>query len=118
MATIPVTSVPLDGFNGALGATVSGGDDFPVSEGDVLIFDNDHTAAITVNLVAVAASVPQVGGFPAALANKSFAIAPGAMLYLPLTGATLKGYQNATTGRVAVTYTGHNAALKVGLLRK
>jgi hypothetical protein len=118
MAALTQSSIPPQGFNGVLGNTAAGGDDFAVSEGDLLVFDNNHTVAITVTLVAVAASLPTVGGFPAAIANQAFVIAPASVLVLPISGSTMKGYQNATTGRVSVTYTGHNAALKASVLRR
>lgn len=117
MATLTQSSVPASGLNGVLGNTVVGGDDFAVSEGDVLLFMNGHTASITVTLVAVATTLPTIGGFPATIANQAIVIAAGAVFAMKISGSTLKGFQNVTTGRVSVTYTGHNAALKASVLR-
>lgn len=118
MADIQATAIGLAGRIGPLGATVAGGDEFSVSEGDTLLFYNGHTASVTANLVAVAATAPVVGGFPAVVANKSFVIPAGETAIVPISGQNMGAYINQTTKKVAVTYTGHNVALKAMIIRK
>jgi hypothetical protein len=118
MAAINASSAGFGGLIGPLGATVAGGDDFGVSEGDTLIYHNGTASPVTVTLAAVAALVQPNGGFPVAPGNKAFVIPAGEFLILPLSGQNLTAYQNLTTGRVAVTYIGHGALLKCSIIRR
>ena len=118
MAALTRNTLTLSGFIGALGATAAGGDDFALAEGETLVFFNAHTSSITINLVAVAATVQAVGAFPVPLANRAIVLPAGQALFLPISSQNLAGFMNTSTGRVSVTYTGHNALLQGGVLTR
>jgi hypothetical protein len=112
MATI----TPVQGTNiGVLqpdGNTAAGGDEFIFTGKPLVIqFANTHTASITVSIAPVLTTtrVPVAGTVN--LPTRSLVLAADAVGSFVFTNENAQAYLN-TSGRIAVTYTGHNAALK------
>lgn len=112
MATITPTAGSNAGVVFAAGATAAGGDEFVYTGRPLVIFfDNGHASDITVSFAPAQASQtkPGVGTFTAP--TRSLAVTAGEQAMFMFSPENAGAYVNGN-GRIAVTYTGHNAALK------
>lgn len=112
MATITPTALSNAGAVVAEGNTAAGGDEFVFTNKPLVItFINGHASPITVSFAPTAANQNKegVGGFTAP--TRSLAIPAGQVGVFQFTLTDAGAYLNAS-GRIPVTYTGHNAALK------
>lgn len=112
MATI----TPVQGANtGVLnpeGATAAGGDEFVFTGKPLVIqFFNTHNASITINIPAVTTTARVSGAGVVNIPTRSLVLAADAVGSFTFGTEDAQAYLNAS-GRIAVTYTGHNAALK------
>lgn len=105
MATLTPVTPSIAGVSLAGVAANAGGDEVENASGDVMLFvSNGGGGSINVTLAAVQTARPASGAYPAmTLANQVVAVAGGAKT---LIGPIPTAFNHATTGRVAITYSG------------
>lgn len=112
MATISPAALSRVGAFAAWTDTNAGGDEFVFGgSGVILTFHNGHASPITV-AIAPTATVMDTPGGPTAPAARSMVIPAGQVGQILFDAKNVSPYLNAN-GRIPVTYTGHDALLKV-----
>ena len=108
----PVKVSDAGAANVASNSTTAGGDEFVFSGRELhLIYTNGHSSAITV-AVAPTITTQNTSAGEVATPTRSIAIPAGQVGILRFSPDNANPYVNAS-GRIPVTYTGHNAALVV-----
>lgn len=112
MATITPTAGTNAGAVIADGNTAAGGDEFVFANKPLFIdFFNGHSSSITIAIAAVTATKRVDGAGTVTVPARSLVLAAGEKGGFAFTQDNAGAYVNAS-GRIAVAYTGHNAALK------
>lgn len=112
MATLAAQKFSNAGAAMAAAATAAGGDDFVYTgKRSLVVFRNGHSSPITI---ACAPAVPNqiVDGIGAVTApSRSLALAAGASGVFSFGPNNAGAYVDPNSGKIAFTYTGHNALL-------